>query len=99
MKVQPGDIIKVKYRGMKTKFQVLGSNDIITDDCVQQMVHDVHSEEMRKLTVDEYDEKVLSKFNPNNTCYPVYRDSNNIGDKVSDGHLHRIYLRQLNNLY
>lgn len=89
--VEPGDVVKIKYRGMKQKFRVLGATDVITDGCIQQMVYDVHSEQAKRLTVDQYNEFTLAKFMQQGRWDPAQC----IGEQVCDSHLHRIYLEKI----
>lgn len=79
-----GDVIKMKYNGMKQKFRVMGPDDVITENSIQAMVHS------GGYVPQSYDE-TLSKFNTNFKFYP----SSSIGERVKDGHLHRIYLEMV----
>jgi hypothetical protein len=80
--LKPGNIIKMKYRGMKQKFLVLGLHDEITENCIQKKVLD-----NEPLCYEE----TLSQFNTTGAWFPAA----SIGEFVIDDHTARIYLKRL----
>lgn len=78
-----GDTIKMKYNGMKQKFMILHPTNIITEDCIQQVV--IELDRYIPLCYDE----VVSKID---TAVSWYKTTC-AGDMVCDEHLHRVYLK------
>jgi len=80
--IKPGNIIKLKYHGMKQKFLVLGLHDEINENCIQSMA----------LGNEPYCyEFTLSQFRSGMAFFPARA----IGEFVIDNHSHRIYLQRL----
>jgi hypothetical protein len=80
----PGDVVKIKFRGMRTKFKILSINDVITKNCVYQNVA-VGSR------IDY--EKLLNMVKLDGE----WIKTNSPGDYTAQ-HVGRVYLQQLTNI-
>lgn len=83
--------MKVKFQGRKQKIELLGFNDVITDDCYQAMTTCADAR-----TEDEYNmfiEEMIAGNQPFGDFKWVKTVS--AGDVVNDCHTHRTYFKTL----
>lgn len=91
----PGDIITRKFRGVKTKFRVLGLDDVINENCYHVFVssipptqyHPVHDRQI----IEDLHWYCLNIDLDNYTLSETHA----IGDRVIE-HYNRLYLEKLN---
>lgn len=97
--MKPGDIVIRKFRGVKTKFRVLGLDDVITENCFQCLIcseflwYAPYSEPIEDRAEIEkiFNERVLSADPKTVFLSPT----NCIGEKVSDNHFFRLYMEKI----
>jgi hypothetical protein len=81
--VKANDIVIIKFRGMRTKFRIMGVDEIIKENCFQQQTN-------YSCTKKENYNDTLNKFDIHSTIFKTKV----IGDKISE-HLNRVYLEML----
>ena len=77
--IHSGDLVKIKYQGVKRKGVVLGLQDKITHNCVQQYIS--------TYAPFKYKETLI-KCNLRGPWAPTRIE----GEHVIDGHSHRVYI-------
>lgn len=87
--MKSGDIIKLKYRGVKSKFRILKPQETITENCLctLPLVHEIPM--CYEETLHAF-ENVIDKN-------AILFSTNSVGETVSDWHTKRVYLEQIDN--
>ena len=90
--MKPGDVIKFKFHGMKTKFRVMNYDEEIKEKSVHALIDiDTHGDPEKQYT------EVLDICSGRPLLDWVWLPTCAAGDHISDGHTCRVYLEQLTN--
>lgn len=97
--MKEGDIIKMKYRGQKHVFQVLGGDEKITQYCIQRMMFHFGEKITYQDSIQKFSE-MYDRYNGTNDSkyigenfYPTSLWNEEENDTPNDGHQHRMYLK------
>ena len=90
--MKPDDIVKFKYKGMKTKFRVMCCNEVIKNTSIQCLI-----DNFQEGNPEEQYTRVLSIISSRHITFWTFTRSVVPGDKISE-HSNRVYLEQLSNL-